>query len=126
MSENRSDLEQITETVEDYFKGMYQSDVDRLRKAFHESAYLKGYFQGNLADIALSDWLKMIQDTPPPAENGEVYDMKIVSMDLTDTVANVKVADLYLGLRFTDYLSLLKIEGNWVIVNKTFHHEPKS
>ena len=41
-------------------------------------------------------------------------------------VGVVKVADLYLGLRFTDYLSLVKTEGNWVIVNKVFHHEPRA
>jgi len=125
MPENQSDLITITQTVENYFKGMYHSDTVRLKKAFHPSAFLKGYFQGNLADISLEDWLDMIQNTPPPAEKGEAYDMKIVSMDITENVACVKVADMYMGLRFTDYLSLLKIEGNWVIVNKIFHHEPK-
>lgn len=126
MPENQNDLEQITQTVDHYFKGMYHSDVDRLKKAFHASAFLKGYFQGNLAIFSIEDWLKVIQDTPPPADNGEAYDMKIVSVDITDNVACVKVADLYKDLRFTDYLSLMKIEENWVIVNKTFYHEPKS
>jgi hypothetical protein len=51
--------------------------------------------------------------------------MKIVSLDITGNEAFVKVADLYLGFQFTDYLSLMKIEGVWVIVNKTFYHEPK-
>jgi len=32
---------------------------------------------------------------------------------------------LYLGLRFTDYLSVAKVEGDRVIVNNVFHHEPK-
>jgi hypothetical protein len=51
--------------------------------------------------------------------------MNIVSIDVTGNEAVAKVADLYLGLRFTDYLSMLNIDGNWMIVNKTFHHEPK-
>jgi hypothetical protein len=51
--------------------------------------------------------------------------MRIVSIDMTGNEAVAKVADLYLGFRFTDYLSLLNIDGNWVIVNKTFYHEPK-
>jgi protease I len=38
-------------------------------------------------------------------------------------VAAVKVADLYRGLRFTDYLSLARVDGQWIIVNKTFHHD---
>jgi len=124
MLDVQSALEQITKAVDNYFKGMYHSDTERLKKAFHPDAHLKGYIKGNLADIPLQDWLKKIEETPPPADNGEEYDMKIVSVDITDTAACVKVADLYLGLRFTDYLSLLKIENNWVIVNKTFYHEP--
>jgi len=48
-----------------------------------------------------------------------------VSIDVTANEAVAKVAGLYLGLRFTDYLSLLKIDGNWVIVNDMYYHEPK-
>ncbi|MEK1931774.1 MAG: nuclear transport factor 2 family protein, partial [Pararhizobium sp.] len=29
--------------------------------------------------------------------------------------------DEFAGMRFTDYLSLLKIGGHWVIVNKLYH-----
>ncbi len=125
MSENRSDLELIAQTVQYYFDGMYNSDTEMLKKAFHTDAVLFGYYQGNLSIIPLEDWLGMIKQTPAPAESGEEYDMRIVSIDLVETVATVKVADVYIGLRFTDYLSLLKIEDNWVVVNKTFYHEPQ-
>ena len=30
-----------------------------------------------------------------------------------------------IGLRFTDYLHLMKVDGSWLIVNKMFHHEPR-
>ena len=43
-------------------------------------------------------------------------------MDITGNEAVVKVEDLYLGLRFTDYLSLLLIDNNWVIVNKIYYY----
>ncbi|MFC1882731.1 nuclear transport factor 2 family protein [Thermodesulfobacteriota bacterium] len=29
----------------------------------------------------------------------------------------------YLGKYFTDFLSLIKVEDNWVIINKRFHHQ---
>jgi protease I len=126
MTDNATDLQRIRETVQLYFDGMYHSDVEKLRKAFHASAALMGYYDGNLAHIPLENWLEMVAARPAPAKEGEEYDMKLVSMDITENVAVVKVRDLYMGLWFTDYLSLLKIEGDWVIVNKTFHHEPRS
>lgn len=125
MESKASDLEKIAETVEHYFQGMYHSDTERLKKAFHPEAYLMGYFQGQLARIPLEGWLGMIEKTPAPATTGEPYDMKIVSTDLKENVASVKVEDLYRRLRFTDYLTLLKFGDEWKIIHKAFYHEPK-
>jgi hypothetical protein len=126
MNTDMPDLELIRQTVWDYFEGMYHSDVERLKKAFHPSAFLMGYFQGNFAQIPLEDWLGMIDKTLAPSKDGEAFDMKIVSADITENIAVVKVADLYRGLRFTDYLTLIKLEDGWKIVHKSFHHEPKA
>ena len=51
MSEKTSDLELITQTIDHYFQGMYHSDTERLKKAFHPEAYLFGYFQGNFTHV---------------------------------------------------------------------------
>lgn len=126
MAEQAKDLEGIRNTVDDYFLGMYHSDTDRLAKAFHSDAFLTGYFQGNFSRFSLGDWLGMVEKTEAPAEQGEAFDMNIVSIDMKENVAMVKVRDLYLGLWFTDYLTLIKMDNGWKIVNKSFHHEPKA
>jgi protease I len=58
-----------------------------------------------------------------PVEDGEVFDMRIVATDVTGRTATVKVALLYATMRFTDYLTLMQIEGTWRIVNKSYHHD---
>ncbi len=126
MGKNVTDLELITQTVQLYFDGMYNGDLQRLRKAFHPKAYLFGYLRKNFVHISVEEWLGLVESRPVPAESGEEYDMRIVSTDITGAVATVKVADLYQGLRFTDYLTLLKANENWLIVNKAFHHDPES
>ncbi len=118
-----SDLRAIGATVQDYFEGMYYRDTGRLRKAFHPKASLFGHFQGSWTIIPLDRWLEMVESRPVPADSGEPFDMRIVSTDVTGQVAAVKVVDLYRGLRFTDYLSLARVDGQWVIVNKIFHHD---
>ena len=125
MAQDKKDFEEIQNTVQLYFDGMYHSDTGLLKQAFHSAAFLMGYYEGNFAHIPLETWLDIIGKTPAPSKNGEVYDMRIVSIDITETVAVVKVADLYLGLRFTDYLSLVKTGDGWTIVNKVFHHKPR-
>lgn len=126
MSTDATNLELIQQTVQYYFDGLYHSNVDKLKKAFHPNAQVIGHFQGNLVFNSLEQFLEFVKTTPAPSESGEEYDMKIVSIDVTGDGSVAKVADLYLGLRFTDYLSLLKIDSRWVIVNKVFHHEPKA
>jgi protease I len=126
MGEKASDMELMAETVQDYFDGLYHSDVEKLKSAFHPQAAVVGYFQGQFLFNTFEGFLEFVASTPAPSKSGEAYDMRIVSMDLMDTAGVVKVADLYLGLRFTDYLSMAKIDGRWVIINKNFYHEPKA
>ncbi len=119
-----ADLRQIERTVDDYFRGMYEGDVARLRSAFDEGASLFGYFRGKRITLPVDAWLKAVAAGPSPASQGELFDMKLLSADVAGHVACVKVADLYQGLRYTDYLTMIERDGRWVIVSKAFHHEP--
>lgn len=125
MNMDRTDLELIQQTVQYYFDGLYHSDIEKLNKAFHPNAQIIGNFQGTLMFNSLEQFLEFVKATPAPSESGEDYEMRIVFIDMTGTEAVAKVEDSYLGFRFTDYLSLVNIEGAWVIINKTFYHEPK-
>ncbi|AYC31532.1 nuclear transport factor 2 family protein [Pseudomonas cavernae] len=117
------DLTAIGETVHTYFEGMHLGDTARLRQAFHPQAFLFGYFNDAFCHDSLDAWMREVESTPKPAENGEPFDMRIVATDVTGRVATVKVAALYLGLRFTDYLTLAQFGERWQIVNKAYHHD---
>ena len=123
MPNKSTDLDKITQTVQYYFDGLYHSDIESLKKAFDPDAFLHGYFEGQLAHVPFKAWLKQVEGRPAPSKNGEAYDMKIVSVDITDNIAQVKVFDFYLGKFFTDYLSMMKVNDSWLIMNKMFHHQ---
>ncbi|CAB3743594.1 nuclear transport factor 2 family protein [Paraburkholderia rhynchosiae] len=117
------ELSAIGKTIQDYFDGMHLGDTKLLRMAFHPHAYLFGYYQGPFSRFSLEEWMEEVESTPKPAESGEAFDMRIVSTDVTGRVAMTKVVVLYEGLRFTDYLTLIKFEDDWKIINKAYHHE---
>ena len=61
----------------------------------------------------------IMAETPAPPDTQPV--MEVESIDISGDAASVKVTDEFAGMRFTDYLSLLKIENRWIIVNKLYH-----
>jgi len=123
MSSNNTHLDKITQIVQYNFHGMYHSDTETLTKDFDPDAFLHGYFEGQMVHLPFNAWLKQVEGRPAPSKNGEAYDMKIVSVDITENIAQVKVFDLYLGKYFTDYLSLIRVNDTWLIMNKMFHHQ---
>ena len=47
---------------------------------------------------------------------------RVASIDLIDTVATVRLElDNWTGGRHTDLFTLLKVDGEWKIMNKVFH-----
>jgi hypothetical protein len=46
----------------------------------------------------------------------------IVNIDIVGTVASVRLeSDNWTGHRFTDFFNLLKLDGQWKVMNKVFH-----
>ena len=116
-----STLNSIGKTIQTYFDGMHFGDTSRLRSAFHPDAFLFGYYHGEFSRMSFEDWMTEVEGMDKPSETGEVFDMVIVSIDVTGPTAQVKVAELYAGVRYTAYLSLMIVEENWKIVNKLYH-----
>jgi protease I len=94
-------LDSIGKTVQSYFDGMHFGDTGRLRKAFHPDAFLFGYYHGEFSRMSFEDWMSEVEEMDKPSETGEVFDMVIVSTDVTGLTAQLKVAELYAGVRYT-------------------------
>jgi hypothetical protein len=116
-------LDAVCKTVQLYFDGMHFGDTGRLRRAFHPAAHLFGYYHGDFSRISLEEWMTEVEGMDKPSETGEVFDMRVVATDVTGPTAQVKVAELYAGLRYTGYLSLMLIDADWKIVNKLYHSD---
>lgn len=61
-----------------------------------------------------------------PATDEAQRRRRVVMVDVTGDTAVPKVELDYPDMRVIDYFSLLKIGGEWKIVPKTFHREPKT
>jgi len=121
MSEHAIDIneyEAITRVLQHYIDGARSGRGDGMKPAFHADATIYGYvgddlFAGPIRN--LYDW----NDQNGPA-SGIVS--RITHIDVVGTVASVRLeSDNWTGHRFTDFFNLLKIDGEWKIMNKVFH-----
>jgi small-conductance mechanosensitive channel len=69
---------------------------------------------------SLEDFIARVSTEPTAAKKNEIYDKKILSVDVTHHAAVVKSRVAVGDLIFTDYMTLLKINGHWIIRNKSF------
>jgi hypothetical protein len=110
----------IEDVIQDYFQGYQQADTKLIQNAFHADTRLLSVDNGQLDKTEMSDWLKSLEDR---RLRGDIRKgvLKIESIDSQDYAASVKLKITFPAFEFTDYLSLLKIEGKWLIVGKIYH-----
>ena len=114
------DFEKIIEAVTMYFKGTYYGNSDLLHKSFHPDAGITGIINGEVFDWSLSDFITRVTAFPTAENRGEEYNKIIISIDKTKSAAMVKSRVAVGELIFFDYITLLKINDQWVIRNKSF------
>ena len=115
---NMSDYDAITKTVQHYIDGARSGKGADMKPAFHKDATIFGYIGNDLLAgpiQQLFDW----NDQNGPATGLQV---RIASIDIIDTISTVRLElDNWTGYRFTDLFTMLKVDGEWKIMNKVFH-----
>ena len=116
-----SDHDAIAETVQHYIDGARSGRGDDMKPAFHEGATIFGYAGADLFAGPIQQLFDWNEKNGPATE----LEARIASIDLVDTVATVRLElDNWTGSRFTDLFTLLKVDGEWKIMNKVFHLHP--
>jgi hypothetical protein len=116
-----TEIEAIEAVVWTYLEGLHEGDVGKIGKAFHEGSHLYSMHEGGVSDLPREKWLEMVKSRPSPKSKGLKRTDRIVSIDMSGPeTAFVKLECSVHPRYFTDYLSLLKLNGGWRIVSKTF------
>jgi hypothetical protein len=114
----------VRQAIEHYFRGHATGEGQHFQKVFHPEAKLFWVREGKFTQRTSAEYIAGASGKPAPDEAQRKR--KIESVDITGNAAVVKVSLDYPNVHFTDYMSMLKIDGEWKIVNKTFVSEPKS
>lgn len=110
-----SDLQLIEKTINHYFDGMVNHNAKSVEKAFSPSASMKWndekYMEVNAVE-ALSEYVNA--NAPVKTKTS------ITAINIVGNAANAQLELEYETFYFIDFMHLLKIEGEWKIVSKTY------
>ncbi|WP_342119001.1 nuclear transport factor 2 family protein [Pseudoduganella sp. OTU4001] len=114
----QSDAEQITNTLNDYIEGTANGEPDRLKKAFHPDFKLYGVSDAN--ELLIRSGEQYIANFTPGQKTDRIG--RIISIDFENNAASAKVEVIVpkFSRVYTDYFLLMKYQGAWKIVQKSF------
>ena len=113
---SKSEIELITTTLMDYIEGTANGEPERLRKAFHSDFNLYTIEKDSLRIRSGEKYISNVKKGEKANRIG-----RIISIDYEKDAAIAKAEIVIPNWRiFTDYFLLLKYEGSWKIVHKSY------
>ena len=121
-TETATERAAIEEVLQLYIDGASKGDAEKLRQAFHESAWMYGSLAGTRYDEPIGELIALVEGQPLDSDGS--YDARIVSLAQVEDAATAVVEETgcWGGISFTNFFALVRVDDRWQIVNKTFAH----
>ena len=119
METNQEDKLAVTRAVEElYLKGIYEGDIDLLRKVYHPGTLVFGDIKGEPYAKTLDQYLDGVKNRVSVKDSGKPFRGIITSIDVVNSIAVAKLHVKMYDFNYDEFLSFHKIDGKWFIVNK--------
>ena len=125
LSARWADEAAIRQTVQYYFDGGKNRDSLTLRKAFHPEARMLFAREGKLVVVPIGEYITRVGSERLKPGEVDSTERKVVSVDVAGDAAVAKLELKRPNALLIDYMSLLKVDGRWQIVNKIFSRETR-
>jgi hypothetical protein len=125
LSARWADEAAIRQTVQYYFDGGKNHDSLTLKKAFHPDARMLFARDGKLVVVPIAEYITRVGSERLKPGEMDSTERKVASVDVVGDAAIAKLELKRPNALLTDYMSLLKVDGRWLIVNKIFTRETR-
>ena len=111
----------IAKTIHLYFEGMMERDRSKLDLAFDPSARLIGYRGDKFTVTPYEEWAS--GTAKGEKRNPADFKNHLIDFEIKGYTAVAKTELYWPGIYYYDFLTLIKIDGQWKIVHKTWYEE---
>ena len=117
----------VKAAAQTYLDACYESDGDKFRAVFHESAHVYGYNEkGGLYDRTKDEFVAFVEGRKTPDYKPSFpREEEILSIDFTDEkTAVVRLKVRVRDMMFSDILCFMCLDGKWTIISKLYTGAP--
>jgi len=120
-SQEKSDSLLIKETALNYVEGFYTNNYKRVEKAVHPELAKRIVVKDESGHYALKNMgasdlvFSAVKYKQPDDKTNQPFRAEVIIYDISHDVATVKLTQN--KMKFIDYLHLVKINGEWKIIN---------
>ncbi len=111
----------------DYRNGIYEGDAEELSRIFHPAASMFFVNDSGIVVTPIAKYIDIVRNRAAPQKSGAKRDERLVSLAVPSVdSATLTATILIMGKSFTDQLVMMKNDGRWLIIAKTYHLDSES
>ena len=119
MKTEETDAMAISQLLENnYFKGVYERNMDLLDKIYYKGTFFFGDVKGEPYFKTLDQYLDGVKNRQSPKESGKPFKGEILDIRVVNSIAIAEVKVKMYDFNYHQFLSFHKFDGNWLLVNK--------
>lgn len=113
------DYEAVIAVAQKYVDGLRVGSAESVAQAFHKDAVMYGFTNGELLGGPISNLFDFVKQNGKAPEITTRLD--VLAITPTTAVVRVDMEKDAIGADYNDYLTLIKIDGEWKVIAKVYH-----
>lgn len=113
------DYEDVLAAIQGYVNGLKTGNVEDLKKIFHKNAIMYGHLGDDLSEGSINNLYSYVEKFG--AAPNIKTNLTVLHKTPTTAIVRIEMEHDAADEDFTDYHSLIKINGEWKVVAKLFH-----
>jgi hypothetical protein len=113
------DYDAVIAVAQKYVDGLRVGSPDGVAEAFHKEAVMYGFTNGELLGGPITNLFDFVKKNGKAPEITTRLD--VLAITPTTAVVRVDMEKDAIGADYNDYLTLIKINGDWKVIAKVYH-----
>jgi hypothetical protein len=109
----------VIAVAQKYVDGLRIGSPEGVAEAFHEEAVMYGFTNGSLLGGPISNLYEFVRKNGKAPEITTHLD--VLAITPTTAVVRIDMERDSIGADYNDYLTLIRIDGQWKVIAKVYH-----